>query len=68
MLVAAGANVDLQTGAYRGNVTALMLAAAKGHLDVVKALIELKASPDKRGGFPALQQDLFECCILACTI
>lgn len=27
-----------------------MLAAAKGHLDVVKALIELKALPDKKGG------------------
>lgn len=27
-----------------------MLAAAKGHLDVVKGLVELKASPDKKGG------------------
>lgn len=30
-------------------MTALMLAAAKGHLDVVKTLVELKASPDKKG-------------------
>lgn len=49
LLVAAGANVNLQTGSFRGNVSALMLAAAKGHLDVVKALVELKASPDKKG-------------------
>lgn len=49
MLVAAGANVDLQTGSYRGNVSALMLAAAQGNLDMVKALVDLKASPDKRG-------------------
>lgn len=49
MLVAAGANINLQTGSFRGNVSALMLAAAKGHLDVVKALVELKASPDKKG-------------------
>lgn len=51
MLVAAGGNVDLQTGSYRGNVTALMLAAAQGHLELVKALVELKASPDKKGWF-----------------
>lgn len=50
LLVTAGANVDLQTGSYRGNVSALMLAAAQGHLDVVKGLVELKASPDKKGG------------------
>lgn len=50
LLVAVGANVDLQTGSYKGNVSALMLAAAQGHLDVVKALVELKASPDKKGG------------------
>ncbi len=50
LLVAAGGNVDLQTGSYRGNVSALMLAAAKGHLDCVKGLVELKASPDKKGG------------------
>jgi len=50
LLVAAGANVNLQTGSLRGNVSALMLASAKGHLDVVKALVELKASPDKKGG------------------
>lgn len=49
LLAAAGGNVDLQTGSFRGNVTALMLAAAKGHLDVVKTLVELKASPDKKG-------------------
>ena len=49
LLVAAGANVNLQTGSFRENVSALMLAAAKGHLDVVKELVELKASPDKRG-------------------
>ncbi|KAL9986739.1 hypothetical protein ACROYT_G000926 [Oculina patagonica] len=49
LLVAAGGNVDLQTGSYRGNVSALMLAAAKGHLDCVKGLVELKASPDKKG-------------------
>jgi len=49
LLVAAGANVNFQTGSFRGNVSALMLAAAKGHLDVVKALVELKASPDKKG-------------------
>lgn len=49
LLVAAGANINLQTGSFRGNVSALMLAAAKGHLDVVKALVELKASPDKKG-------------------
>ena len=51
LLVAAGGNVDLQTGSYRGNVTALMLAAAQGHLELVKALVELKASPDKKGWF-----------------
>lgn len=50
LLVTAGGNVDLQTGSYKGNVSALMLAAAKGHLDVVKGLVELKASPDKKGG------------------
>ncbi|XP_015763135.1 PREDICTED: ankyrin-1-like [Acropora digitifera] len=49
LLVAGGAQVDLQTGSYRGNVTALMLAASKGYLDIVKALVELKASPDKKG-------------------
>ena len=49
LLVAAGANVNLQTGSFRGNVSALTMAAAKGHLDVVKALVELKASPDKKG-------------------
>ncbi|XP_073244839.1 poly [ADP-ribose] polymerase tankyrase-like isoform X3 [Porites lutea] len=49
LLVAAGGNVDLQTGSYRGNVTALMLAATQGHLELVKALVELKASPDKKG-------------------
>ena len=49
LLVAAGANVNLQTGSFRGNVSALMMAAAKGHLDVVKTLVELKASPDKKG-------------------
>ena len=49
LLVAAGADVNLQTGSFRGNVSALMMAAAKGHLDVVKALVELKASPDKKG-------------------
>ena len=49
LLVAAGADVNLQTGSFRGNVSAVMMAAAKGHLDVVKALVELKASPDKRG-------------------
>ena len=49
LLVTAGANVNLQTGSLRGNVSALMLAAAKVHLDVVKALVELKASPDKKG-------------------
>lgn len=49
LLVAAGANINLQTGSFRGNVSALMLATAKGHLDVVKALVELKASPDKKG-------------------
>jgi len=46
LLVAAGANVNLQTGSFRGNVSALMLAAV---LDAVKALVELKASPDKKG-------------------
>ena len=56
LLVAAGANVNLQTGSFRGNVSALMLAAAKGHLDVVKELVELKALPDKKGGS---QQALF---------
>ena len=50
LLVAAGANVNLQTGSLRGNVSALMLASAEGHLDVVKALVELKALPDKKGG------------------
>ena len=45
----AGANVDLQTGSYRRNVTALMLAAGKGHFDLVKALLDLKAAPDKKG-------------------
>lgn len=49
LLVAAGANVNLQTGSFRGNVSALMLAAVKGHLDAVKALVEFKASPDKKG-------------------
>ena len=49
LLVAAGGNVDLQTGSARGNMSPLMLAAARGHLDVVKELIKLKASPDKRG-------------------
>ena len=28
-----------------------MLAAAQGHLELVKALVELKASPDKKGWF-----------------
>lgn len=62
LLVAAGANVDLQTGSYRGNVTALMLAAAKGHLDVVKGLVELKVSPDKKG-----RMDLCGCGVLEWT-
>ena len=49
VLVAAGANVNLQTGSFRGNVSALMMAAARGHLDAVKTLVELKASADKKG-------------------
>ena len=28
-----------------------MLAAAQGHLELVKALVELRASPDKKGWF-----------------
>lgn len=49
LVVTAGGNVDLQTGAARGNMSPLMLAAARGHLDTVKELAKLKASPDKRG-------------------
>lgn len=49
LLVAAGGNVDLQAGSFRGNMSALMLAAAKGYLDVVKGLVDIKASPDKKG-------------------
>lgn len=40
-----------------------MLAASKGYLDVVKALVELKASPDKKGTFAVLQWDRLKCCI-----
>lgn len=49
LVVTAGGNVDLQTGAARGNMSPLMLAAARGYLDTVKELVKLKASPDKRG-------------------
>ena len=49
LLVANGAKVDLQTSSNSGNVTALMLAAQKGHLNVVKTLIEIGATPGKRG-------------------
>ncbi|XP_048584119.1 poly [ADP-ribose] polymerase tankyrase isoform X2 [Nematostella vectensis] len=48
-LVSHGANINLQTGSYRGNATPLMIAAMKGNLDLVKACIELGAIADKRG-------------------
>eukprot|EP00795_Rhopilema_esculentum_P008747 gene8747-14770_t len=46
LLVEQGANIDLQTGASKGNMTALALAAERGHLKIVKTLIELGAAPD----------------------
>lgn len=46
-----------------------MLAAAKGHLDVVKVLVELKASPDKKGGFDGLAlKKLFYCWFCWCFV
>ena len=51
LLAKCGMNVDALTGAKFGNVSPLMLAAMKGHLGVVKALVELGASPDKKGKF-----------------
>ena len=49
LLVEQGANIDLQTGASKGNMTALALAAEQGHLKIVKTLIELGAAPDGKG-------------------
>ena len=46
LLVEYGASVDLQT---EDDATALVLAAEQGHLEVVKALVELGAAPDVKG-------------------
>ena len=49
LLVSRGATVDLQSGAGKGNATGLAFAAQQGHLHVIKALVELGASPDVKG-------------------
>ena len=67
MLVEYGAKVDLPAGAGKGNFTALVFAAEQGHLNVVKKLVELGASPDIRGkswriiSDPLIYQSLFAC-------
>lgn len=45
-----GADVDIQTTAGRKNVTSLMLAAQRGHFDMVDYLHSLNAQLDKRDG------------------
>ena len=49
LLVEHGAQVNLPAGADKSNYTALVFAAEQGHLNVVKKLVELGASPDVRG-------------------
>ena len=46
-----------------------MLAAAQGHLELVKALVELKASPDKKGLFVGwLKSSFFFFLLLALVV
>lgn len=49
ILVAHGANINLQTASGKGNATPLMLGAMHGYLDVVKTCVELGGGADKRG-------------------
>ena len=56
LLVQHGAKIDLQAGAGKNNFTALLFAAEQGHLNVVKKLVELGASPDIKGKHCAKSQ------------
>ena len=49
MLVENGSNINLQTGSGKANVTALMIGAMMGNLDVVKTCVELGGGADIRG-------------------
>lgn len=50
-LIGHGAKLDIQTGASTENMTPLGYAAAKGHYEVVKLLIENGAKPEFRSKY-----------------